>query len=369
MVAFRETFMGEIVRHSDTWGARVSGIDTATNSTMNLGMVLENTQVSSSQRRFILKPVVIPGAPLVTINASVELCAAGAAAALRYLRLTEEENEIKGRALDDQRGKGRRRLAWRQAELEKVQAEIEALKLEERRLVEELDREQKLESELLDARRRAKKTGLGMQGKILDMQRFIETHESREQCPEHEDACIRAAEQMLALAVEMEYDSLARVFIDQAANVDNKGFSDKTALHHAVWRGHDKLAWLLITKGADINSPDQAGVTPLYTAAERGFEDIVHLLFENGAKLAAETEDRLASALRHGIKREHIAKLLRKNMKHLGAEELDEAIKRIIMSEATLMARRAAEEATRVMSEPFGSRRKRREHAASNKLS
>jgi hypothetical protein len=328
MLAFRETFMGEMARHSDAWGARVHGVETATNSTMSLGMVLENPQVSSSQRRFILWPVVVPYTPLVTINATVELRAAGATAALQYLRRIYEEEKGQEEAMVDQTRNVKQRLALRQTELEKVQAEIETLKLEERRLVEELDREQKLESELLDARRRAKKTRWGMQGTILDMYRFIETHERREQCPEREDACIRAAEQMLAFAVEMEYDSLARGVIDHAANVDNKGSSEKTALHHAVWRGHDKLVWLLITKGADVNSPDQAGATPLHMAAERGFEDIVRLLLENGADVGAKTErgdTPLDLALRSGIKREQIAKLL---SKHWEAETVEEAIRR-----------------------------------------
>jgi hypothetical protein len=283
---------------------------------MSLGMIVESPEASSPQRRFILKPVVPLSTPLITINATVELRAAGAAAALQYLCRIDEAERRKGKALVDQRRDGKQRLARRQAELEKVQAEIEALKLEERRLTHELDREQQQESVLQDACRRAKKVGVGMKGMILDMQRFMELCDGHEWCLEHHGAYIRAAEEMLAFAIEMGHDSLARAFIDQAANVDKKRFSEKTALHHAVCQGHREIIQLLIfDKSADVNATDREGATPLHTATERGFEDIVHLLLQNGADMAAKTwkgDTPLDLALRSGIKREQISKLLRR---------------------------------------------------------
>jgi hypothetical protein len=324
MVAFRETPLLEIARVSDAWRDRVSGVGSANNSIMSLGMIVESPEASSPQRRFILKAVVLPDIPLVTINATVELRTAGATVALRYLRRIDEGLKRERKALADQRRNGKRRLAQKQAELERVQAEIEALKLEERRLTHDLDREQQQESVLQDACRRAKTADLGRQGVVLDMQRFMEACESRELCLEHErELCLEheddytmAAEQILAFAVEMEYDSLARVFIDRAINVDEKGLSEKTALHHAAWRGHDELARLLINKGADVNSPDQVGATPLHTAAERGFEDMVRLLLEHGADAAAKSEKGdtpLDLTLRAGIQREHITDILRRH--------------------------------------------------------
>src|SRR5690606_9124551 len=144
------------------WRDRVSGVGTANNPTISLGMIVESPEASSPQRRFILKPVVLPDIPPVTINATVELRTAGAVAALRYLRRIDEAERKKVRALTEQRRDGWERQARRQTELEKVQAEIEALKLEERRLNKELDREQQQESLLQDAWHRAKKAGVGM---------------------------------------------------------------------------------------------------------------------------------------------------------------------------------------------------------------
>jgi ankyrin repeat protein len=64
-----------------------------------------------------------------------------------------------------------------------------------------------------------------------------------------------------------------------------------TPLHCAAYNGHVEIARLLVQNGADVNAKNNDGSTPLYWAAENGHVDILHLLVENGANLEAQDDD------------------------------------------------------------------------------
>jgi ankyrin repeat protein len=61
-----------------------------------------------------------------------------------------------------------------------------------------------------------------------------------------------------------------------------------TPLHYAALHGHIEIARLLLQNGADVNVKSDRGRTPLYCAAWNGHIDVFHLLVENGADLEAQ---------------------------------------------------------------------------------
>jgi ankyrin repeat protein len=65
--------------------------------------------------------------------------------------------------------------------------------------------------------------------------------------------------------------------------------------HHCIMllhsNGHIEIARLLLQNGADVNVRNNYGSTPLHCAAYNGHIDILHLLFENGADLEAQSNN------------------------------------------------------------------------------
>jgi hypothetical protein len=64
-----------------------------------------------------------------------------------------------------------------------------------------------------------------------------------------------------------------------------------TPLHFAATIGHVEIARLLLQNRADVNAKSKYGTTPLHDAAVNGHVDILHLLVENGADLEAQDND------------------------------------------------------------------------------
>jgi hypothetical protein len=62
----------------------------------------------------------------------------------------------------------------------------------------------------------------------------------------------------------------------------------ETPLHDAALNGHIEIARLLLQNGADVNANDNFGYTPLHDAASHGHVNILHLLVETGADLEAQ---------------------------------------------------------------------------------
>jgi hypothetical protein len=65
----------------------------------------------------------------------------------------------------------------------------------------------------------------------------------------------------------------------------------ETPLHCAAYNGHVEIARLLLQNGAEVNAKDNHGHTPLQDAAFQGHVNILHLLVENGADLEAQDND------------------------------------------------------------------------------
>ena len=77
---------------------------------------------------------------------------------------------------------------------------------------------------------------------------------------------------------------VAKVLIDNGADIKAKDEYGHTALHMAASEGRIELAKVLIGNGADINVKDQNGHTALYEATRSGHTEIVNLLKAAGAQ-------------------------------------------------------------------------------------
>ena len=287
MIASRNTSLGEIASNAEVWrGMATERECAANNGSLNLAMELETIQASSSQRIFILKPVALQNKPPVTISATTALQLSGATEMLDDLLQASEENRAKAQGLRNDMTDVIQTVAEAKAGLDKIRAEIEALKLEELRAIEKYDRARKQEAELLGKYNRVKKVVVSIWERISGMERFLDIYNSGEEGSEKEDALSKAAAQVLPFAILDEYDHFAGLLIDQASDVTTKDHEGFTPLDHAVLRGQGELARMLIDKGADVSSPGAEGVTPLHNAAERGFIHIVRLLLEKGADVS-----------------------------------------------------------------------------------
>lgn len=77
---------------------------------------------------------------------------------------------------------------------------------------------------------------------------------------------------------------IARVLVENGAEINVLDESGFTPLHSAIRFGNADLVSYLVSKGAFVNVPeDNLGRTELHTAAVRGYRDIVDLLIEHGA--------------------------------------------------------------------------------------
>lgn len=66
-----------------------------------------------------------------------------------------------------------------------------------------------------------------------------------------------------------------------------KDKNGQAALHIAAWTGNVEIARILVENGADVNIKDRGGETPLHIASYYGKADMVRFLLENGAKVGA----------------------------------------------------------------------------------
>ena len=65
---------------------------------------------------------------------------------------------------------------------------------------------------------------------------------------------------------------MARLLLENGANVEAELQDGGTALHIAAWSGHEAIARLLLQMGACIEAEDECGMTALLYAARRGHE-------------------------------------------------------------------------------------------------
>jgi hypothetical protein len=83
--------------------------------------------------------------------------------------------------------------------------------------------------------------------------------------------------------------SVKRLLSIRNINVNMKDdLHGATPLYFAAYNGHVEIARLLLQNGAEVNAKGYDGWTPLHFAANHGNVDILHLLVENGANLEAQ---------------------------------------------------------------------------------
>lgn len=92
------------------------------------------------------------------------------------------------------------------------------------------------------------------------------------------------------------HDVVARLLIENGAEVSAATFVGVTPLRHAVQNGHEAVFELLISNGANVSAAATspwhdanlyAGSTPLHCAALHGHYVMARLLIENGAEVSA----------------------------------------------------------------------------------
>ena len=85
------------------------------------------------------------------------------------------------------------------------------------------------------------------------------------------------------IAAERNLVSIAKILLQNVANVNIKDVNLNTTLHTAAEYGYLEMVEMLITKGAEIAGKDYLGRTPLHRADEKTTE----ILIQNGAKVDA----------------------------------------------------------------------------------
>ncbi|KAJ6101921.1 hypothetical protein N7486_004348 [Penicillium sp. IBT 16267x] len=107
-----------------------------------------------------------------------------------------------------------------------------------------------------------------------------------------------------SLLGSLKFVSIARLLIDQGADVNASDSTGRTPLSRAAEHGHLDIARLLIDRGADVNASNSTRWKPLSRAAEHGHLDIARLLIDRGANVNATNDvtgwTPLSRAARHG---------------------------------------------------------------------
>lgn len=96
----------------------------------------------------------------------------------------------------------------------------------------------------------------------------------------------------LGLACYFGQFEVARYLVLKGANVNlpsNNGFR-VFPIHSAAAGDYTNIARMLIENGAQVNVKQQAGATPLHSAAQNGNLDLLILLLENGAEINVRME-------------------------------------------------------------------------------
>jgi len=89
---------------------------------------------------------------------------------------------------------------------------------------------------------------------------------------------------LLHVAVNAGKEQSVRFLLNAGADPDlNGGPAGYTALHFAAYKNRPAIAKILIEEGANIEKTDSQSMTPLQSAAFMGFKEICEILAEAGA--------------------------------------------------------------------------------------
>ncbi len=87
---------------------------------------------------------------------------------------------------------------------------------------------------------------------------------------------------------------LVKKFIRYGANINARGYSNKTALHIAVEKKDEEMAEMLIAHGAVVNKKDINYKSPLVISVEQNHLYLFKLLIANGARIDEKLEGKKA---------------------------------------------------------------------------
>lgn len=80
-------------------------------------------------------------------------------------------------------------------------------------------------------------------------------------------------------------ETMAKILLEDGADVDDSPSQWCTPLHAAAERGDIAVAKFLLENGADVNAPNVRVATPLHIAANQGYLDMARLLLDHGADI------------------------------------------------------------------------------------
>ena len=84
---------------------------------------------------------------------------------------------------------------------------------------------------------------------------------------------------------------VARILVEQGADVMARDNDGKTSLHAASKKGHVEITRFLVEHGADVTARDNNGWTPLHVASSCGSVEVACLLIKHGADVTAQADD------------------------------------------------------------------------------
>jgi len=84
---------------------------------------------------------------------------------------------------------------------------------------------------------------------------------------------------------------VARILVEQGADVMARDNDGKTSLHAASKKGHVEVTRFLVEHGADVTARDNNGWTPLHVASSCGSVEVACLLIKHGADVTARADD------------------------------------------------------------------------------